>query len=303
MDDFLGEMMAQLSGWNLFTGFVALYLGLIVGSFLNVVIYRWPLQRSIVLPGSACGACGVPLRIWNNIPVLSYLVQRGCCSFCGAPFSIRYMAIEALCGSFAVFLLWFQGGFGWAWLYLFTFFCIATAVFFTDLDHWIIPDELNLFGLIFGCLGGIWMANRGDMAILRDLFGGLMIGRFEGLQSALDYSVAGNLASSGLGALVGIAFFMFIQFMGLVVARQEAMGDGDVKYAAVLGAFLGWQQALAAFFLSFLLGAVVAIPLMLFSRGRGKDPIPFGTFMSVAAVVVALWGDWLWVKIGYFEWY
>jgi leader peptidase (prepilin peptidase)/N-methyltransferase len=149
-------------------------------------------------------------------------------------------------------------------------------VFFTDIDHWIIPDEVNLFGVLFGCLVGVFLPIRGDMDVFQEFLG---------------WSIQANFWGSLLGVFVGVGFFRFIQLLGLLVARQEAMGDGDVKYAAVLGAFLGWQMALAAFFLSFLLGALYAVPLLLSSKGRGKDPVPFGTFMSLAAVPVALWGD------------
>jgi leader peptidase (prepilin peptidase)/N-methyltransferase len=285
-DEFLfliGEMFRSV---NLLSGFVAAYLGLIVGSFLNVVIYRLPLQRSIVMPGSACGGCGVPLRPWHNIPVFSYLSQGGVCSTCGSPFSARYMWIELVCGLAALGLLIHDGMLGVEWLYHFTFFAVALAVFFTDVDHWIIPDEVNLFGVVFGCLVGLYMPLRGDMEIFDELFG---------------WSLRNNLWSSLLGVGVGVGFFRFIQFLGMLVARQEAMGDGDVKYAAVLGAFLGWQMALAAFFLSFFLGAIYAVPLLLSSKGRGKDPVPFGTFMSLAAVPVALWGGWMYERLLMFE--
>ena len=258
------------------TIFLALYLGLVVGSFLNVVIYRWPLQRSIVLPGSGCGSCGVPLKWWNNLPVISYLAQRGRCAHCGSPYASRYAWIEILMGASSAGLLWFDGGFGWLWLFHFTLFSVAVAVFFTDLDHWIIPDKINLFGVVVGLALSLQLPYRGDCGVFYWFLG---------------WDVQANWVGSLLGVVVGWMVFRFVQFLGMVVARQEAMGWGDVKYAAALGAFLGWQQALLAFLLSFFLGALFAIPLMLSREGRGKDPIPFGTFMSVAAVLVSLWGS------------
>lgn len=274
-DNFGVLLLDLLAGAHLFTAWVALCFGLIIGSFLNVVIYRLPLQRSVVMPGSACGSCGVPLRWYHNVPVLSYWVQGGACAYCGSPYSSRYMWVELVTGLAAVGLLYHDHGFGVAWLYHFALFCVALAVFFTDVDHWIIPDEVNLFGVVFGTAVGVFMPQRGDMYLFEDLTG-------------LD--LHSNLYSSLAGVAVGWLFFKFIQFLGMLVARQEAMGEGDVKYAAVLGAFLGWQMALGAFFLSFLLGALYAVPLLLSSKGRGKDPVPFGTFMSLAAVPVALWG-------------
>ncbi|MBS2033565.1 prepilin peptidase [bacterium] len=275
-ESFFGLLLYAVSGVNFFSVLIALCLGLIFGSFLNVVIYRLPLQRSVVVPGSACGSCGVPLRWYHNIPVLSYLFQSGTCAYCGSPFSSRYMWIELATGLGAVGLLYHDLGFGVAWCYHFALFCVALAVFWTDVDHWIIPDEVNLFGVLFGTAFSVLMPNRADMYLFEDLLG---------------WNVASNLYSSLVGVAVGWLFFKFIQFLGLLFARQEAMGEGDVKYAAVLGAFLGWQMALGAFFLSFLLGAVYAIPLLLSRAGRGKDPVPFGTFMSLAAVPVALWGN------------
>lgn len=285
-DEFWYEMSLLLTGFQPFTVLVVLYIGLVVGSFLNVVIYRWPLQRSVVFPGSACGGCGCPLKPWHNIPILSYLYQGGVCAMCGAPFSPRYMMIEALVGAGGVFLLYHDQGFGWAWLYHFVLYGIAVGVFFTDLDHWIIPDEINLFGVLFGTGVGVCLPYRQDMDFFQELWG---------------WNVANNLASSILGVAVGWGFFRFIQFLGMLVAKQEAMGDGDVKYAAVLGAFLGWQMALGAFFLSFFLGALVALPLMLAARGKGKEPIPFGTFMSLAAVPVALYGNQILERLAYAE--
>ena len=283
-DDFGMLLLDLLTGVHLFTVWIALCFGLIIGSFLNVVIYRLPLQRSVVFPGSACGSCGVPLRWYHNIPVLSYLVQGGACAYCGSPYSSRYMWIELVTGLAAVGLLYHDQGLGVAWVYHFALFCVALAVFFTDVDHWIIPDEVNLFGVVFGTALSVFMPNRGDMYLLEDVTG---------------WDLHSNVFSSLFGVAIGWLFFKFIQFLGLLVARQEAMGEGDVKYAAVLGAFLGWQMALGAFFLSFLLGAVYAVPLLLSRQGKGKDPVPFGTFMSLAAVPVALWGVEIYQRFAY----
>lgn len=273
-----------LTGVHAFSVGIALWFGLIIGSFLNVVIYRLPLQRSVVMPGSACGSCGVPLRWYHNLPVLSYWVQGGACAYCGSPYSARYMWVELMTGLAAVGLLYHDQGLGVAWLYHFALFCVALAVFFTDVDHWIIPDEVNLFGVLFGAALGVFMPNRGDMYLFVDLTG---------------WDLHSNFYSSLCGVAVGWLFFKFIQFLGMLVARQEAMGEGDVKYAAVLGAFLGWQMALGAFFLSFLLGALYAVPLLLSRQGRGKDPVPFGTFMSLAAVPVALWGGEIYQRFAF----
>lgn len=253
--------------------FLVFLYGSLFGSFLNVVIYRMPLERSIVAPGSACGTCGTPLAWWQNIPILSYLLLAGRCHACGSHYSIRYAAIEALTGAAAALILWHHGGIGMPFLLHFVFFCFLVAVFFMDLDHWIILDEVSLTGVAVGLVGSAFMPLRGDMLV-----------------AALHPSLQ-NLASSVLGLLLGVAFFWSVQVIGTLLARQEALGTGDIKLAAMMGAFLGWQMALVAYLLSFILGALVAVPMMVLRRRRGKDPVPLGTFMAVAAFLTALWGD------------
>lgn len=150
------------------------------------------------------------------------------------------------------FLRWQQG-------FFLVFVCLA--VFLTDLDHWIIPDELNLTGVVLGLLFTTWVGIRANRGL-------------EAFQDAV------------LGLIVGYMFFFVIQVLGLIFARQEAMGGGDVKFAAALGTFLGWWLAVKSFFVAFLLGAIIAVPLMITRRAGTKEPIPFGTFMAVAAVLV-----------------
>ncbi len=251
---------------------VVFLYGSLFGSFLNVVIYRMPLERSIVAPGSACGTCGTPLVWWQNIPILSYLLLGGRCHTCGAGFSARYAGIEALTGLAAALLLWHHGEIGFPFFHHFVFFCFLVAVFFMDLDHWIILDQVSLTGLAVGLLGSALMPFREDLMI-------------EGLGTPLL-----NVASSLLGAMLGAGFFWSVQVIGTLMARQEALGTGDIKLAAMIGAFLGWKMGMIAYFLSFILGAVVALPMMLLHRRRGKDPVPLGTFMAVAAFLTAVWG-------------
>ncbi len=279
MDDLAWEMLTGVNGFSLL---VAFCFGSLLGSFLNVVVYRLPLDRSIVFPSSACTTCGTPLKAWQNIPVFSYFALGGRCHTCASPYSIRYALVELFLATCTAGLLVHTDGFGWEFCYWFALIFISVSVFLTDLDHWIIPDQLNLAGVIIGVLGSYFMPARHD---LDWLVGGLSPG-------------VGNILSSLAGVLFGAGFFWLIQVVGLVLARQEAMGGGDVKYAAAIGAFLGWQLSFVAFLLSFVLGAAVAAPLLLRglfagSRAKGKEPIPFGTFMAVAAVAAALYGTQL----------
>lgn len=269
---------------NPFSLVVVFLFGSLVGSFLNVVIYRTPLERSIVLPGSACTTCGTPLKWWHNIPILSYFLLRGRCAYCASTYSWRYMLLEAFVGASATGLFWFYDGPSLEFFATFTLFGFCLAVFFTDLDHWIIPDQVNFSGILVGLLFAPFLVPRMDFDL-----DSLLLPPW--LLTVLSTPWSANLLSALLGIGVGMLFFTAIQVVGTILARQEAMGGGDVKFAGLIGAFLGWRLALLAFLLSFFLGALIAVPLMLLRRGRGKDPIPFGTFMAVAAVIVALHGE------------
>ncbi len=259
--------------------------GLLVGSFLNVVIYRLPLGRSVVSPPSACTNCNTPLHWSMNLPVLSYLLQGGRCRYCGSGYSLRYAALEAVTGAFFLAAALRFGVFHPDFWKSIVLFCLCLTVFFIDYDHWIIPDQINLVGVILG-LGFSFSSPLVPPEALDDLLG------FE-LPSAV-MSVA--------GVLFGLVFFWSIQVIGLALAKQEAMGGGDVKFAALIGAFLGPTAALWAFLGSFFLGALFAVPMLVARKGGGKDPIPFGTFMAAAAVLVQFFGtdallaplqDWL----------
>lgn len=247
--------------------------GTLIGSFLNVVIYRLPLGRSIVSPASACTTCNTPLLWYQNIPVLSYLALGGRCRFCGSSYSIRYAALELFAGVYflgaAVKFDFLSAEYGKAVV----LFCLSLAVFFIDFDHWIIPDSINLLGVVLG-VAFSFAVPLTTPVLFEELFG-------------VSFP---SPALSVIGAGFGWMFFWGIQVVGMALAKQEAMGGGDVKYAALIGAFLGPTGGLVAFLGSFFLGAFFAIPLLLFRRGGGKDPIPFGTFMAVSAVIVLVLG-------------
>ncbi len=264
-------MGEAFSFFNPVSAVIVFIYGALIGSFLNVVIYRLPLGRSIVYPGSACGTCGTPLSWWENIPIFSYLGLRGKCHTCGSTFSCRYAAIEALVGLMAVALLYHFNKVDWLYIYHFVLFAYLCVVFFMDLDHWIILDSVSLSGTAFGIVGAIFGPARLDA----NLFSNTMVN---------------NLASAVIGAVAGCLFFWTIQVLGTLFLRQEAMGSGDVKLAALIGSFLGWRLGMLAFLLSFVIGAIIAIVLIVVRGQKGRDPIPFGTFMSIAAMLVVFFG-------------
>jgi len=260
---------------------VVFVFGTLFGSFINVCIARLPTGKSIVWPGSACGSCGVPLAWWQNLPVISWLALRGRCHWCHERFSIRYLMLEVLTGGITV-ALFSRFGASWPLVYYFVFSALLVIVFFIDLDAWIILDEVNYFGIAAGILGAAALAPQ--YLSLEEV--GLRPPRL--VFGPFDLA---NCAWAVAGAVVGWLFFTAIAYVGAMLARQEAMGQGDVKFAAMIGAFLGPQNGMLAMLLAFPLGALFAVPLILLRRKSGKTPVPFGTFMAVAAFITVIVGD------------
>lgn len=253
------------------------------GSFINVCIYRLPIGRSIVYPGSSCPHCGQPISWWANIPLISFLMLKAKCYYCYNSISLRYPAIELVTGLLCAFLFQFTGGLTWEFIYYFVFVNMLTVIFFIDLDHWIILDSITLYGCVFGFLGSLFLRFR--PAVLVDMYpqlASINTGKW------LQWS---NMLDSLLGMMLGYLLFMTIAFAGSVMLRQEAMGGGDVKFAALIGAFLGGQSAAIAFVVSFFLGFIYAVPMLILRRKKGKDPVPFGTFMALAALITMIWKD------------
>jgi leader peptidase (prepilin peptidase)/N-methyltransferase len=228
--------------------------GLVIGSFLNVVIARLPERRSLWAPRSACPGCGHPIAWYDNIPVMSFFALRGRCRACAAPISWRYPLIEALTA-----LL-----FGLAWIVfqpdLLRFVVAAAllaalvAITAIDLRYQIIPDSITLPGIVVGLLASI-----------------------AGATVPWPESVAGILLGTAL-------------FVAVIVLSRGGMGGGDRKLGAMLGAFLGWQSLLVALFVAVALGGAVAIVLLASGRLARKDAIPFGPFLAVGGAVALLWG-------------
>lgn len=240
-------------------------LGLVIGSFLNVVIYRVPRGESVVHPRSRCPGCGTEITPRDNIPVLSWLLLRGRCRSCGEPISWRYPAIELLTAvMFAVMAVRF--GLTWplpAYLYL---AAIGVALAMIDLDVKRLPDPLTLPSYVVGGL--------------------LLL-----LPAALD----GQWGDYGRAWLAALALFAF--YFVLVLVYPRGMGFGDVKLAGVVGlylGFLGWGVLVVGAFLGFAIGAVVSIGLMVLGRAGRKSKVPFGPYMLVGALIGILWGQALW---------
>ncbi len=248
-------------------GICLFFLGLSVGSFLNVCIYRIPLEKSVVSPPSSCPECNTRLTAMDLIPVLSYITLKGRCRYCKAKISARYPLIELLTGLvyLAVYLKYSLSVETLALLYLFS---ILLAVLFIDLKHMIIPNGLVLLGMAGGAL--IFMYN--------------IFTPFYLYQPSRWYTpLIGMVSASGILfaiALVGL----------LIYGNDGAMGMGDVKLFIPIGMFLGWKLTLLSLFLSVMLGGITSILLLAFKIVKRKSAIPFGPFIVVGTFIAALAG-------------
>lgn len=243
-------------------------LGAAVGSFLNVVIYRLPAGLSVLHPPSRCPRCHTRLKPYDNVPVFGWLWLRGRCRYCQAPIAVRYPLIEAFVGVLFLVTFWH---FGLSWytpgFWLLLSWLVALALI--DLDTLTLPNALTQSGLVVGLLvqAGWGLTQAGGEGAIQQAISGL------------------------IGAVLGIWLFEIITLVASLGLGQTAMGGGDAKLAAMLGAWLGWQGVLLSGFLACLVGAIVGgggIALKLISR---RQPIPFGPFLAVGAVITVFWGE------------
>jgi leader peptidase (prepilin peptidase)/N-methyltransferase len=266
-----------------------LVFGLLVGSFLNVVIYRLPiiLDRqwkaeymdpqaatspptpnepfNLVVPRSACPSCKAPITALQNIPVVSYLFLRGKCANCGARISVRYPLIEALTGILSAAVAW-KYGFGWPTLAAIVFTWFLIALTFIDADTQLLPDDLTLPLLWIGLLLSLWGPQPGGPPIPMDP------------------------RSSIVGAIAGYLSLWSVYHLFRLLTGKEGMGYGDFKLLAALGAWLGWKMLLPIILFAAAVGAIVGIA-MLAARGQSRStPIPFGPFLAAAGWLVLMFG-------------
>jgi leader peptidase (prepilin peptidase)/N-methyltransferase len=235
-------------------------IGLAVGSFLNVLIYRIPRKLQFALGRSFCPACKGKIGFYDNIPLLSYLILGGKCRTCRAKIPIRYPVVEML--NAAGYLFFFHD-LGWSYpFFTYSFLTsILIVVFFIDLEFQIIPDILTSPGMAIGL-------------VLSILPGGI------------------GIIDSAVGLIVGGAALYLVALAGDWLFKKESMGGGDIKMAAMLGAFLGWQKVILIFLSGAFLGLIISLIIMLFSkRLRASRTIPFGPFLAVAAIIAIIFGD------------
>ena len=269
-----------LAAGSLLPTAIAAIFGLLIGSFLNVVIHRLPImmQResdnyvahesgqplphtdryNLVVPRSACPQCKHQIGALENVPVLSYLVLHGKCASCKTPISARYPIVEAFTGLLSALLIWHFGS-GWAGLATLVFAYLLIAMTFIDADTQLLPDDLTLPLLWLGLLLNIF-----------------------GLFAPLSEAV--------IGAAAGYMSLWLVNWAYKLLRGQDGMGYGDFKLLAALGAWLGWKMLPVIILFSSLVGAVVGIVLIIVAR-RGRDiPIPFGPYLAAAGLLALLYG-------------
>ena len=228
-------------------------MGAAVGSFLNVLILRIPEGQSIVLPSSHCPKCGHSIRVYDNIPIISYLILRGKCRDCHEKISMQYPIVETVTAIMSL-LLFLKFGLSFKYLSSFIFTCALIVITFIDLRHQIIPDVISLPGIpVFFFLAVFFM----NLTVWESL----------------------------MGILIGGGCLFAIAFLYEIITKREGMGGGDIKLLAMLGAFLGWKSLFFILFVSSLLGAVVGVSAMIIKGQDMKYAVPFGPFLSIAAVV------------------
>jgi leader peptidase (prepilin peptidase)/N-methyltransferase len=244
--------------------FAVFVLGCCIGSFLNVCIYRLPQDLSIVSPSSFCPQCRTPVRGYDNIPLLSFLLLRGKCRSCGAKISWRYPLVEALTGAFAV-ALFLKFGLSVSFFASFAFTAALIVITFIDLDHRIIPDVISLPGIAAGF----------------------------GLSFFLPTP---SWTESLIGLVVGGGSLYLVAVGYEALTKREGMGGGDVKLLAMIGAWLGWKAVLFTLFAASLTGSLIGGGAMVLQKQGRHYAVPFGPFLAFGALAYFFFGpqliDW-----------
>lgn len=256
--------------------------GAVLGSFLNVCIYRLPREESIAFPPSHCTSCNSPIKFYHNVPILSYLILRGRCRTCNAGISPVYPGVELLTGAVCALLVW-KFGLTVETLFYLVFLSALIVVTFIDLEHRIIPNVITLPGIIAGLA---YAAVKTDWSLVKEIIG-YMSFDFPG---ALQILAGVPIVDSLLGVIIGGGVLFLTAFLYEVIRKREGMGMGDVKLLAMIGAFLGWKSVIFVIFLSSIIGTVVGITIILYKRGDLKYAVPYGPFLSFAAAIYCFTG-------------
>lgn len=259
-------------------------LGAIIGSFLNVVIHRIPLQQSIVFPSSKCPKCLAEIKAYDNIPVISYLILRGRCRMCGASISSRYPAVEAITALLFAAVTW-HDGLSLALPFDLAFSAAMVALIFIDAEHMILPNAITYPGVVFALLTRLVVPYLAGPAHFDDL--PQLLNFFPTLPLWLV-----SLIGAVIGALAGGGSLWLMGFLWEKLRGIEAMGFGDVKMMFMVGAFLGWRLTVLTILIGALTGSAAGIAVMYRRGGRNLQMmLPFGIFLGIGAIVSLLFGS------------
>lgn len=238
---------------------ISIILGAIVGSFLNVCILRLPKEESIITPGSHCPHCKNPIKFYDNIPLISYIVLKGRCRRCNGPISFQYPLIEGIT-AISSLLLFLRYGFSLSYLVYFSFLAALIVITVIDLYHQIIPDVISLPGIGVGLLTSL-------------------------------INPENTFINSLIGMLLGGGSLFFVATLYQWLFKREGMGGGDVKLLAMIGAFLGWKAVILTILFSSFIGSIVGIIIMALKGKDFKYAIPFGPFLSLGATLSLFYGE------------
>lgn len=252
---------------NIWLYIVVFLFGSMVGSFLNVCIYRIPRGKSIVSPSSRCPSCNNPIMPWDNVPIFSFILLRGKCRFCGKRISFKYPFVEIINAVFYVAALLIYGG-SFTLLVHFTFISALVVITFIDLEFQIIPDRISLPGIVISLVFGSTVFP--DSFSRTDLLG---------------------LQASITGVLLGGGLYYAIAVLGRALLKKEAMGGGDIKMMAMVGGFLGWKGVILTTFLGSLFGSVIGILLIIMKGREWGSRIPFGPYLAAGAIICLFSGQ------------
>jgi len=248
------------AGWIEYV--VVFIFGTAIGSFLNVVIYRVPLGKSIVRPGSSCPACNRPIRFYENIPILSYILLRGRCAGCGRRISLRYPAVEAGMGLIAV-ILFNRFGLSWDLLFYSAFGAVLLALSVIDIICFRLPNKIVLTGAIIAIV--LTLLVRRDHLIM-------MI----------------------IGGLTGLGMLWIMGLIGRLLFRKDTLGMGDIKLAGMMGLYLGPYRTGGMFIIGVFIGAIAGVTMIALGGKKLGHLIPFGPYLALGGMIALLWGDILW---------
>ena len=265
--------------------------GALIGSFLNVVVHRLPREQSIVFPKSTCPSCQAPIRAYDNLPILSFLILRGRCRKCGARISARYPAVEALTALLFAAVTW-HDGLSFALGFDLAFTAAMVALIFIDAEHMILPNAITYPGILFALITRIVVPYLAGLAHFDDL------PQLQSMLPSVHPLWLVSLIGAVIGALAGGGSLWLMGFLWEKLRGVEAMGLGDVKMMLMVGAFLGWRLTILTILLAAFTGSLAGVAMMVHSGRRNLQMmLPFGIFLGIGSIISLLIGTRI------IEWY